>query len=213
MFEIFSDSHKIIASNIHDNIFDIYGIKLNKDKLLWGSVCPDVMPKYKLIRHYKDESINYITNEIVKIIFVSRFLDFGGMLDPLPMNILSKKIGIISHYLSDFVCQPHAKRWTFYDNMLKHIKYESQLNEFAISHDFKKNVISVEDINIYENSMITLRRKIKNYINDVVEEYSIKDSFSNDLNYALSLNLKMTYFILDTIRAYSEEMESILVFE
>jgi len=213
VFQIFSDSHKIVASELYDNIYRIYDIKLDKDKLLWGSVCPDIMPKFKVIRHYKDESLNYISKEIVKLIFISRYLEFNKILDPLAMKILSKKIGIISHYLTDYVCLPHAKRWTFMDNMVKHIKYESQLNEFALKHDFKKNVINVDDIDIYDTSTINLRKKVKNYINSVVEEYSLKTSFSNDLNFALSLNLKISYFILDTIKSYSDEMEEIFVFE
>ena len=35
----------------------------------------------------------------------------------------------------------------------------------------------------------------------------------NDLNFALSLNLKITYFILDTIEAYNDEMEGIFALE
>lgn len=91
MSKIFADSHKIIASNIYDNVFRIYGLKLDFDKLSWGSVAPDILPKYKLIRHYKEESINYIALEIMKIIFISRFLDINKILDPLAVRLLSKK--------------------------------------------------------------------------------------------------------------------------
>ena len=122
MFKIFSDSHKIIASKIYDNVFDIYGLKLDKEKLLWGSVCPDILPQYKFIRHYKDESLNYIAKEIMKVIFISRYLEFNKILDPLAIKILSNKIGIISHYLSAAVCLPHANRWRVRDSVIKHIK-------------------------------------------------------------------------------------------
>lgn len=188
-------------------------MKLDKKKLLWGSIAPDILPKYRFIRHYKDESLNYITKEIMKIIFVSRYIDFNKILDPIAMKVLSRRIGIVSHYLADYVCQPHAKRWTFMDSMVKHIKYESQLNDYVRTFDFKNNVINVEDIDIYEGEFRDLGSKIKSYINDVVEEYSIKTGFSNDLNFALSINLKMTYFILDTINEYSEEIHAQFAFE
>lgn len=213
MFEIFADTHKIIATNIYDNVFDIYGLKLNKDKLLWGSVAPDILPQYRFIRHYKDESINYISKEIMKIIFVSRYIEFNKILDPIAINVLSKKIGIISHYLSDYVCLPHAKRWTFTDSMFKHLRYESELNEFVKTHEFKLNVIDVDDIDLYDGEFKNLREKIEKYIDDIVEEYSLKISFQNDLNFALSMNLKITYFILDTIKEYSEEIHSQFAFE
>ncbi len=213
MFKIFAESHKIVASNIYDNVLNIYGLKLDKEKLLWGSVAPDFLPQYKLIRHYQDESLNYIAKEIIRIIFISRYLEFNKILDPLTIKILSKKIGIISHYLSDYVCLPHANRWTFYDSMMKHIKYESELNDYAPNHSFKKNVINVDDIDIFNDESVALKVKIKNFIEDVVEEYSLKTSLKNDLDFALSLNLKITYFILDTIKVYSEDMHKVFTLE
>lgn len=207
VFKIFADTHKIIAENIYDSVYDIYDLKLDKKKLRWGSVAPDILPQYRFIRHYKDESLNFISKEIMRVIFISRFLDLNNILDPLAIKILSKKIGIISHYLSDYVCTPHAKRWTFYDSMIKHIKYESSLDKYVVDHDFKKNVIYSEDLDIYDINPMELRKKIKEYINQIVEEYSMKEGFENDLNFAVSLNLKLTYFILDTIALYSEEIE------
>lgn len=213
MFQIFADSHKIIASKIYDNVFDIYGLKLDKETLLWGSICPDILPHFKLIRHYKDESINFIAKEIMKVIFISRYLEFNKILDPLAIKILSKKIGIISHYLSDYVCLPHANRWTFYNSMIKHIKYESKLNDYVVRHDFKKNIIDLDDLDIYDINAKDLKVNIIKYINDVIEEYSLKTGYENDLNFSLSLNLKISHFVLDTIVAYSEEINGHFAFE
>ena len=213
MFDIFGDTHKIIANKIYENIFDIYGIKLDNNSLLWGSVAPDILPQFRLHRHYKKESLNYVVDEIIKLIFLTRFIDFNSKPDPLAVKMLSKKIGIISHYISDFVCLPHAERWTFINSMFKHIKYESKLNDYAFRHDFKKNVITVDDIDIFQNRVIKLRPLIKEYIEEVIEEYSLKTGFANDLNFALSLNLKVAYFIIDTVRAYNEEIYKDFAFE
>lgn len=149
----------------------------------------------------------------MKIIFVSRYINFEKIQDPIAMKLLSKKIGIISHYLSDYVCLPHANRWTFFGSMRKHIKYETDLNEFARTHSFKKNVIEIDDIDIYDGNFISLKSKIKDYIEKVVQEYQEKSSLANDLNFALSLNLKMSCFILDTINQYSEELYTQFAFE
>ena len=213
MFKIFADTHKIIAGHIYDNVFDIYGLKLNKEKLLWGSIAPDILPKYKFIRHYQDESINFVALEIMKLIFVSRFIDLSKITDPLSVKVLSKRVGILSHYLSDYVCLPHANRWTFRDSMVKHVRYESRLNDYALKHDFKKNVITVDELNIYDENIISLHGTIKRYIEKVVAEYSTKSGFKNDLDFALSLNLKMTYFILDIIRDYSEDIHKVFAME
>lgn len=213
MLEIFADTHKIIAESIHQDVYDIYNIKLNKKKLLRGSVIPDILPKYKLIRHYKEESINYIAGEIVKLIFVSRFIELNSILDPLAINILSTRIGIISHYLSDYVCLPHARRWTFFDSMVKHLKYESSLDEYVKRHTFKRNLIDTNDIDPYDDNIKDLKTKVIEYIESVIEEYSVKTSFANDLDFALNLNLKITHFVLETIRSYNEDIHKQIVLE
>ena len=215
MFHIFADSHKIIASNIYDKVFDIYGLKLDKEKLLWGSIAPDILPQYRFIRHYQNESIYYISKEIMKIIFISRYVEFNKILDPIAIKILSKKIGIISHYLTDYVCLPHADRWTFTtsrESFVKHVKYESALDEYAKKHEFKDNVITIEDINIYDVEFLGLNTKLKEYIEEVVMEYKIKSSFKNDMDFALDINLKITSFILETINAYSPEIHTQFAF-
>jgi len=149
----------------------------------------------------------------MKVIFISRYVEFDSGLDPIPVNILSKKIGIISHYLADYVCLPHAKRWTFFNSMFKHLRYESELDEYVAKHDFKKNIIDTGDIDIYDAEGVSLKSKIVNYIEDVIEEYSLKVSFQNDLDFALSLNLKISYFILDTIKSYNKDIHSQFAFE
>jgi hypothetical protein len=213
VFKIFADTHRIISGQLYEDIYRIYDFKLNREKLVWGSVAPDILPKYKLIRHYQDESLNYIALEIMKIIFISRYVDLRRIKDPIAVDILSKSIGIISHYLSDYVCLPHARRWTFSDSMIKHVRYESKLNDYAANHSFKKNVITVDNLDINDNSLLNLRIAIKNYIMDVVDEYSIKPGLKNDLDFALSLNLKMTYFILDVIQGYSEDIHKAFALE
>lgn len=204
--KIFAETHKIIASNLYDNIFEIYDLKLDKEKLLWGSIAPDILPQYRLVRHYKDESISFISKEIMKIIFASRLYHPNKHLDPIAIKIFSKKIGIISHYLSDYVCLPHANRWTFIGSMKKHIRYESSLDEYVKTHDFDKNVVDTNDLDIRDCQITELKSLIKNYVENVVEEYSQKTSFKNDLDYSLSLNLKISSFVLDSIVEYSEDI-------
>lgn len=214
MFEIFADTHKIIAEQMHKNIYNIYGLELDKKKLLWGSIAPDILPRYGFIRHYKDESLNYLVNEITKLIFISRYIEINANIDPIVMKILSRKIGIISHYISDYVCLPHAERWTFTSsNMMKHINYESKLNEYSPNHDFKKNIIDVDDIDIFQHSVIKLRSIVKKYIEKVIKEYSLKTGYTNDLDFALSLNLRISYFIIDTVNMYNEETYKRFAFE
>lgn len=213
MFKIFADTHRIIANHIFDNIQHIYGITVDRKKLLRGSVAPDILPQYKIHRHYKDESLGFVVNEIVKLIFISKALDFNEKIDPIRMNILSYNLGVLSHYLSDFVCLPHAERWTFNKHFIKHVNYESRLNDYAPYHNFRKNIITVNDMNIFKTRVIKLKPVIRKYIEEVIEEYSFYAGYEKDLDFALSLSLKISYFIIDTIRAYGHEAYRNFAFE
>lgn len=208
---IYTETHKLVARNIHGYILDKYNINLDLDKLSWGSIAPDILPYYKLKRHYQEESINFISKEIVQLIFLCRYVDFSQELDPILNKLLSKKIGVISHYLCDYTCHPHAYRMTFVEsrNSLKeHIRYESDLNEYAKTHIFVNNVISTQIDEIKNNNIIKLLPKVKDYINKVVEEYKThENSFATDLNFALNLNVNIASFIIEGIINYSEDLE------
>jgi hypothetical protein len=71
----------------------------------------------------------------------------------------------------------------------------------------------LDDLDIYNENPISLHSTIKKYIEDVVEEYFQNKGFKNDLDFALSLNLKITYFILDVIKDYSEEIHEVFAME
>lgn len=171
------------------------------------------MPQLKIHRHYEKESLDFVVNEIAKLIFLGRFVNLDGKLDPIVNRYISKKIGMISHFLSDFVCLPHFERWTFAGSMFKHMSYESKLNRYAKYHDFKRNVIDVDDVDIFQDKNINIKEIIKSYIENVIEEYSINEGFKNDLDFSLSLNVKISYFIIDTIKVCNEAMKKEFAFD
>lgn len=210
---MFADTHKIIVNKIFEDVLVNYDIDLNREELLWGSIAPDILPQFKLHRHYKKESINFVTNEIVKLIYVCRYLDLKSYLDPIMEKFISKKIGIVSHYLSDYVCYAHADRWTFINGIFKHISYEAKLNEYAKDYEFNNDIITVEDIDIFKDKNVKLKTLIKSYIEEVIEQYNSNKGYDNDLDFALSLSTKITYFIIDTVNIYAEAMDKKIAFQ
>ncbi|MDU7152063.1 MAG: zinc dependent phospholipase C family protein [Peptoniphilus grossensis] len=212
MFKILPDTHKIVAKIVHDRIKEKYNVNLNLDKMLWGSIAPDVLPYYKTKRHYFDESGDYIAREISKLIYFSRYSYSEGNESKLFINYMSKKLGIIMHYLCDFVCYPHAYRMTFIENLRKHVKYEQDLALYARENKFLeesfRDVISCEDINFFENSDIKLEKKVKAYLIKVIEEYKDSNhSFDNDLNFALNLSTNISILVIESILEYNGEFD------
>ena len=212
MFKILPDTHKIVAKIVHDRIKEKYNVNLNLDKMLWGSIAPDVLPYYKTKRHYFDESGDFIAREISKLIYFSRYSYSEGNESKLFINYMSKKLGIIMHYLCDFVCYPHAYRMTFIENLRKHVRYEQDLALYARENKFLeenfRNVISCEDINFFENSDIKLEKKVKAYLIKVIEEYKDSNhSFDNDLNFALNLSTNISILVVESILEYNGEFD------
>ncbi|WP_297392200.1 zinc dependent phospholipase C family protein [uncultured Peptoniphilus sp.] len=212
MFKILPDTHKIVAKIVHDRIKEKYNVNLNLDKMLWGSIAPDVLPYYKTKRHYFDESGDFIAREISKLIYFSRYSYSEGNESKLFINYMSKKLGIIMHYLCDFVCYPHAYRMTFIENLRKHVRYEQDLALYARENKFLeenfRNVISCEDINFFENSDIKLEKKVKAYLIKVIEEYKDSNhSFDNDLNFALNLSTNISILVIESILEYNGEFD------
>lgn len=212
MLKILPDTHKIVAKIVHDRIKEKYNVNLNLDKMLWGSIAPDVLPYYKTKRHYFDESGDYIAREISKLIYFSRYSYSEGNESKLFINYMSKKLGIIMHYLCDFVCYPHAYRMTFIENLRKHIRYEQDLALYARENKFLeesfRDVISCEDINFFENSDIKLENKVKAYLIKVIEEYKESNhSFDNDLNFALNLSTNISILVIESVLEYNGEFD------
>lgn len=204
MINIFPETHKRIVREINQDIKDSYGINLNIKKLEWGAVSPDILPKYKLIAHYKEESINYIVKEIITIIYLFQFTDLTR-LNSLQNKILSTKLGVISHYLSDYVCLPHAKRWRCNQHLKDHMNYERVLNKLAQNHIFDKKAITSGQISIDNDECVMLKTLVKNYIEDIVDEYSISEDKTRDLDFAYGLNYSIFCFIFETIEVFSTE--------
>ncbi len=47
----------------------------------------------------------------------------------------------------------------------------------------------------------------------MIDEYSKKTSFENDLDFALSLSLKISYFVIDIVKVYTENSYRDFIFE
>lgn len=202
MVFIFAETHKIIARSLLENLQLKHDIELNEDRLLWGSIVPDLFPKYKLQRHYIEDSLHFVSNEIVTLIFVSRFMNLYDHKNSLTMKLFSRKVGIISHYLSDYCCMAHAKNWSFNGSFVKHVQYEKAVNEAATNHVFESVSLETEEIDLHSEPILRLRKLISEQIASIIEEYKAQEeSIACDLNFALALNTRIASFVIELILA------------
>lgn len=204
MVSIFAETHRIIARNLHANLKKKYAIELHEDRLSWGSVVPDLYPKYKIKKHYVEDSLQFVAAEIATLIFMSRFLDLNEDADQISIKLFSRHLGVISHYLSDFCCSAHANNWRFNGFMRKHVQYEKRVNETAKTHHFRTLDLQTKEIEV-DHLFLGLRYLVVNQILSIIAEYqAIEPSIENDLDFALTLNTRIASFVLDTVIAMQE---------
>lgn len=184
-------THKIIAQNIITNLYDDKIILINDKHFIWGNLKPDMVSKYKLIKHYKDETLPVI---IRKIEYLAS-LTFEDIRKWYPKNSFNQELGVICHFLCDFFCVPHHQRWEFKHSMNKHIKYERELDvvakEFKFSND-RDNMLKY--------------KSVKEFINDFQEEYKNRVDYKNDLEYAAYICNSIVTYILDEVVCNSNKI-------
>lgn len=142
-------------------------IDLNEKLFLLGSVVPDYSPMHKVIRHYIDDSYEYINSLLSKVI------EFTSI------NKISFYLGVISHYIADYFCSPHYNNMSFLSkDVFEHIRYEYQLNKFI-----ETNIVT--DIKTYNFS------DLDDLIESKMNDYANKYSFVEDLKFAINSIINM----------------------
>lgn len=208
------DSHKIIAREIGNHVSSTYQINLNEKFLVWGSISPDFLPKYRLIRHYKDESLGFVTNELIKIILLIMNTDFSKGPDSFRVRSLSRRIGNVSHYLADYTTHPHARRITCVtkSSAREHLNYESELNKFIKDHEFDLSHMENWELSNFDGSFSSLRYALADVIDHVVNEYLEQEiEYGRDLDYAMNLNLFIMEQVFEAAFALSGQVQTDLL--
>lgn len=182
------NTHIIIANNILNQANGTKIYLINKKRFIWGNIKPDCVSKYKLMKHYYDESIEIILDKIKLLSSLSVediYYGFGK-------NKFSEELGVICHFLCDFFCIPHNQRWEFKHSMKKHVLYEKKLAKFAKLYRPKS----------YINSTLSLLN-IEEFIVENQEKYKKEESYGNDLSYSYFICNSVMNMILNEIYANS----------
>lgn len=189
------NTHIIIGKTIINNIDSDKLFMVSEKNFLYGTVKPDMVSKYKLKKHYLEESFKMI---IDKIKYLSR-LTLEDIRKRFSMSKFSQELGVICHFLCDFFCVPHSERWEFKHSMNKHIKYERELAIVA-----KEFVPLKEKIKIFDNE------PIESFILDLHKKYKLKSSYENDVIFANYACNSVVDYVFDSILFNTLEKEIFL---
>lgn len=180
------NTHKIMAENISKNANSKSIYLINSKRFVWGNIKPDCTPKYKLKKHYYDESINMIVEKIRSL----SSLNLEDVYYNMSIGKFSEELGVICHFLCDFFCAPHYYRWEFKSTtaIKEHMKYEQQLAKLA--KEFKPSNIINTNLNI-EN--------IESFIVDMKGQYDGMLDYKNDLIFSYYICNSVLNMVLDDV--------------
>ncbi len=164
-------SHKIISEHVYKVVTDTLGVKLNKNQLIYGSIKPDLTPKFLRLEHFKPESFNQIMDE-VKELSISQFSE-----NSLFIKQFSQQLGVVTHFIADYFCVPHNDRNTYKNHFIDHVVYEYKLEKLFKSHSHKTTIIKEAfNVNNYSSSPIS------NVIDSLHSSYTMRgESMTNDV--------------------------------
>lgn len=184
---MFVETHKIISDHLMDLAKKDFNLDLKKRCFTWGNIKPDFCKDYIKAKHYFLESIESIAEKIIELSKIPeatfRFLE----------NKINLHLGVIMHYIADFFCVPHSKRWLYFSGeTIHHIRYEMKLNNTA------KKYNEIKKINMPEPK-IENRQTLIHYINEISEYYKRKECYKNDLIYAVNVCYAIIKYIFECI--------------
>lgn len=180
------NTHTMLAKDFIYNMNSNKKELINENHFIWGNIKPDCVSTYKFKKHYLDESLDMVVN---KIQFLSS-LSLEDIYKNHYENRFSQELGVVCHFLCDFFCVPHNKRWEFKSaNVMKeHVMYERDLSrvakEFKIRKDIERSINSKE---------------IRSYIMDLQQEYEKVMEYNNDLDFAYYVCQSVINMILDEV--------------
>lgn len=186
MIFILTNTHIFIGKRVWEIIEnDSISHKLNKRLFVYGNVKPDVPFQNIPVEHKREEALPFILEKIDEL----KNMELNSKKD---IDIFSLNLGIICHFLSDFYCMPHVKRWGDYKGIKRAIKgIEHICYEFKIS--FHKDEIR----KVVKNKYYPISNP-KKFILDSFEIYENDINSKKDVYYAtLVCNSIVNYILLN----------------
>lgn len=183
---MFAQTHKIISEHVHNNIKSILGVDLNKLSLIYGSIKPDISYSLAKLDHFKPQSFEFVCNEI------NELSNYEFEQNKEFIKLISTRIGVATHFISDFFCVPHNDRTKYENNFIEHFKYENSLHKLFKNFN-EKIEIPDNDFNISNYSS----ESVKILIDKFHTQYQNRgESPLNDVRSSIQVSSIVALFII-----------------
>lgn len=174
-------THCFIALFIKNTLKRNYNIRIPTFWFLFGNLKPDYSSYLITAPHYRKISNNFIKDQIFQI------TKYNSYSNTTPSNCnrdLAIKLGVITHYLSDFFCLPHTEN--FGGNLFNHYLYERKLYKCLRSN---KEIITNSTESAFKTSVKNFEERFFS-LEKMQERYNgSKPSFYLDIFYAILVSM------------------------
>lgn len=181
-------NHLFIASVIKKYAEEELSVKLDTRGFLLGNIKPDLAPSLIKIPHFKADSISFVKLEMEKL-----------LTNEITQNSkcsksFSERLGIITHYLSDYFCYAHSK--DFKGGNIYHYYYEVLLLNYCRNN--VRKLASVLKPNKWRCSFAKDFKTICINLEDTHKQYlSFKPSCELDMSFTLNI---CAYIVISILR-------------
>jgi|GEM_PF-1255441 hypothetical protein len=180
-------THLAISSAILDFVDNNTDVRLDRKAFKYGSIKPDIDHRLSSVPHYKDYVMDYLVTEIKSLLNMK--------INSNCTEVFSEKLGLITHYLSDFFCFAHSEY--FRGSILAHYFYEFRLSVYC-----RRNKIKVDENLIYRlfnigSDYISICRNIEGMQKDYLKAGS-RFALTRDIWYTMEMTISFCISAINT---------------
>ena len=182
----------------------MYGVKLKKYNLIYGSIKPDVSILFPKYPHYINDSLDSLCESVDMIIKSTHNQR------EVETRAFSRELGVVLHYMTDFFCMVHndvngKKHPTNYKHIAYEQSFQNKLKSFELDEVREKIANSFYDeLKRINNTSLKsyIIYKHNKYMKEIGKSYLYNSNNKKrniDINYSLGMPMIIASYIIDTI--------------
>jgi glycosyltransferase involved in cell wall biosynthesis len=173
-------THVHIAELVLKSLNTFQKTYISSSEFIKGSNHPDYDFKYRRIKHQFEDSLDSIRKLLKEVTTESMSRYERGF-----------KMGIVAHFLADYMCSYHSNPYYVKKNLAVHIRYEQKLHALTLDTQFfDKDLFHSQNI---DTMLIDIAQFITSH------KQTVEISAIDDFRHALSLVYRMVHMCLDQI--------------
>lgn len=199
-----SATHAMYAKKICEHIQLMYGVKLKKYNLIYGSIKPDISMLFPKHPHYINESLDNLCCT------ADMLIESTENKYEIETRAFSRELGVVLHYVTDFFCMVHndvngKKHPTNYRHVVYEQNFQNKLKTYELD-EVREDVANRLPQDIQKIESTSLKDYIvfrhKKYMKEIGKSYlynSYNKKRNIDINYSFGMSIEMASYIINSI--------------